>query len=162
MGFVDEHTAYTVYYNETTGECSWNPPPTHIGYRWLDVANGEEPPVEARLKIDAMSDPEGLGAEWMSSMYQEPSIARAIEFRRRMIFRGGEARLSLPLHYIGEMGIGTLLYFKFLLHLVWTFVIMSIFVSPVLFSSQTDPSAVVELESFVYRPTGRALSLIHI
>jgi hypothetical protein len=158
IAFVDDHTAYTVYYNEATTDCSWNPPPVHVGYRWLDTANGEEPPPEARVKIDEMSDPEGLGAEWMSSTYHEPSIARAIEFRRRSIFRGGDSRLGLPLHYIGEMGIGTLLYFKMLLHLIKTFLVMSILVVPVIFSSQTDSSnlASSELESFVYRLTGRA------
>ena len=161
IAFIDEHTAYTVYYNEVTKECSWNPPKNNFGYRWLDIVNGEEPPAEAREKIDAMSDPEGLGAEWMSSMYQEPSIARAVEFRRRMIFRGGESRLSLPLNYLGEMGIGILLYFKFLLHLIWTFVFMSIIVSPVLFSTQTDQSSFAEMESFVYRLTGRSSTSVH-
>jgi hypothetical protein len=162
IAFVDDHTAYTVYYNEATKDCSWSPPPAHVGYRWLDVANGEEPPPEARAKIDVMSDPEGLGAEWMSSTYREPSIARALEFRRRSIFRGGDSRLSLPLHYVGEMGVGTLLYFRFLLHLIRTFLVMSILVSPILFSSQADTSnlAVAELESIVYRLTGRASTSI--
>lgn len=156
IAFVDEHTAYTVYFNESTHETSWNPPPDDIGYRWLDVKNGDEPPAEAKLKIDAMSDPEGLGAEWMASTYREPSILRALNFRRQMLYRGGGAPISIPMDYLGEMGIGTLLYFKFLSHIIFTFAIMSIIVLPVLFAVQIESSSVTEAESFVYRLTGRS------
>jgi len=93
VAYVDDSTKYTVYYNEETNVSSWNPPPGGKGFRWVDVEGGEEPPKGAQETVSGMEDPEGLGADWMNTEYQAPSVDRAADYRRRVLFQAGECSL---------------------------------------------------------------------
>lgn len=64
IAYIDDDTHYTVYFNEVTNVSSWNPP-KNGKYRWV-----EEPPENAKLKVNGMDDPEGLGSNWMHTNYK--------------------------------------------------------------------------------------------
>ena len=123
-----------MYFNVDTHVPSWNPPSGDVGFRYIDVAAGEEPPKGAQEKVHGMADPEGLGADWMNSQYQAPSVQRAEDHRQRVLFRGGEMNIWCDVDELSSMGIGTLLYFKLIRHLIWTFFIMTCLCCPILFS----------------------------
>ena len=93
---MDETSGYTAYYNEQTGESSWNPPPDGTAFRWIQQEEAEEAGT-ADTVLRQLGDPEGLGVDWIKTEWVPPSLERAKAFGKRSIFRGGEARLDCPI-----------------------------------------------------------------
>ena len=73
IAYIDDDTHYTVYFNEVTNASSWNPP-LNGKYNWV-----KEPPENAKLKVNGMDDPEGLGSNWMHTNYKVRKTKRKQE-----------------------------------------------------------------------------------
>ena len=158
VAYIDDHTKYTVYYNEKLGVSSWTAPDVKVGFRYIDVMAGEEPPEGAKDKVNAMDDPEGLGSDWMNTEYRGPSTKLAEDYRKRVLFRGGTMSVMCDLDELSSMGIGTLLYFKMIRHFIYTLCIMALITVPIIFSYSGSFQEVVGGATAVYVLTTRPLT----
>eukprot|EP00949_MAST-11_sp_MAST-11-sp1_P002377 g2377.t1 len=125
VAWVDEQTGFIAYYNEGTKESTWEKPSDEASIRYISEA--------PNIKMgEAMDDPEGLGDGWESKPWVEPSRVKALRALKVARFREGRTSFCTPIDDMGELGLGILLYFKFLKHFIITFFIMSIIVLPLI------------------------------
>jgi hypothetical protein len=119
--FADADTGNPVYFNSKTGERTWqkpNAPYTH---------------VSATMSSGLRGDPEELGADYEKHPYMEPSEEHAIEHARRQIFENGVHPLCRPVNF-SSLGTGVKGYFMMLRFLIVMFIVLSLFVTPLIIS----------------------------
>lgn len=92
----------------------------------------KKPPKERDLEgITTEGADENLGENFEETPWLPPSIEKAIEFRKRSIYHGGEIRIeSLNLVGAPDLGAGTTLYFQFAFTMSICLFVMSIFSLP--------------------------------
>jgi hypothetical protein len=74
---------------------------------------------------------ERLGDDFEDTVWVPPTVGKALEFRERMIYRGGRSSIwSTKLRELEDMGIGVALYFRFIKYLIGTFTILTILSVP--------------------------------
>lgn len=76
---------------------------------------------------------ENLGEDFDQTPWIPPSLDKAKEFKRRAIYRGGNARLdSIDIVKVSDLGTGVTLYFQFALSMAVCLFLMTIFSIPAL------------------------------
>jgi len=82
-------------------------------------------------KLFEMEDPEGLGDDWMTTPYKEPSLDEAIKKGLKERFMAGKADFfNTSIVEMGSDGIGVCLYFLILRSLATIFLVMTIIALP--------------------------------
>lgn len=103
-----------------------------------------------------VEDDENLGENFEQTPWVPPSINKAKEFRRKSIYRGGDARIdSIEIVKVSDLGAGVTLYFQFALSMAVCLFIMSVLSLPALvFAYNGESMAIDEQDSFgLYRYT---------
>lgn len=92
--------------------------------RLRDIVHNDE------VEVD---EDENLGENFEQTPWVPPSVAKAKEFRRKAIYRGGDARIdSIEIVRASDLGAGVTLYFQFALSMAVCLFIMSLLSLPAL------------------------------
>lgn len=103
-----------------------------------------------------VEDDENLGENFEQTPWVPPAINKAAEFKRKSIFRGGDARIdAIDIVKVSDLGAGVTLYFQFAWSMAVCLLIMSLFSLPALiFSYNGESMSVDNQDSFgLYRYT---------
>ena len=121
FAFADADTGNPVYFNQKTGERTWKKPNKTFQF------------VDGTMPSGLSGDPEQLGADYQQHPYMAPSEEHARLHAKRQIFEQGNHPFFQHVNF-SSLGVGVKGYFMMLQFLIVMFFVLSLIVSPLIYS----------------------------